>query len=169
MKDINEIIDTTLKNLQKNNIVSTPINFEKEFISILKQTDLILEEYVEFDDILDSLSIDEEQNLNENEIPTFRDLSNLLSKRINESQIKQFLKDFSYFISPSINNEIKNEINKVCSDIASEPNLLINNETIRTLRKLTERRIKSDKSLFNEKTTDVKKLILFLSDHFKKH
>jgi len=168
MKDIKEIIDTALKNLEKNNIIPTPINFEKEFSFILKQTDLILEEYVEFDDIIESLSIDEKNIIDKNDTPTFKDLTNLLNERIKESEIKQFLKDFSYFLSPSINNEIKNEINKVCSDIALTPNDLINNETIRILRKLTERRIKSDKSLFNEKTTDVKKLILFLSDHFKK-
>ncbi len=168
MKDITEIIKTTLKNLEKNNILPTPINFEKEFSFILKQTDLILEEYVEFDYIIESLSTEEKNSLNKNEISTFKDLSNLLNNRIKESQIKHFLKDFSYFMSPSINNDIKTEINKLCSDIATKPNHLINNETIRSLRKLTERRIKSDKSVFNEKTTDVKKLILFLGDHFKK-
>ncbi|WP_072682043.1 GGDEF domain-containing protein [Arcobacter sp. LA11] len=168
MKDITEIIETTLKNLEKNNTISTPMNFEKEFYSILKKTDLILEEYVEHDDIIDSLSNDEKRFFEKNDLSTFRDLAKILSNRITESEIKKFLKDFSYFISPSINNEIKNEINEVSCQIANEPNHLINNETIRNLRKLTARRIKSDKALFNEKTADVKKLILFLGDHFKK-
>lgn len=168
MKDITEIINATLKNLNNNNVLTTPLNFEKEFCTILKQTDLILEECVEFDEIIDSLSTDEKKIYEKNEIITFRDLANLLNKRISESQIKHFLKDFSYFMTPAINNDIKNEINKACTEIAANPNRLINNETVRKLRKLTELRIKSDKSLFNEKTTDVKKLILFLGEHFKK-
>lgn len=168
MKDITEIITNTLKNLDENNITPTPTNFEREFCSILKNTDLILEECVEFDDILNSLSPEEINNLKDSNLDTFRDLSKLLNKRVSETEIKTFLKDFSYFISPSINNEIKTEIDKFCKDIALNPNKLINSETVRELRKFTERRIKGDKSLFNEKTTDVKKLIIFLADHFKK-
>lgn len=168
MKDITEIINTTVTNLEKKNLISTPINFEKEFCTILKETDLILEECVEFEEIIDSLSTEEKKTFDTNKIETFRDLTNLLNKRISESQIKQFLKDFSYFMTPSINDDIKCEINKVCTEIAAEPNHLINNETIRNLRKLTERRVKNDKALFNEKTTDIKKLVLFLSDYLKK-
>lgn len=168
MKDITEIINITLKNLDKNNVLITPTNFEKEFCFILRQTDLLLEECVEFDEIVDSLSDDEKKTFENNQLSTFRDLANLLNRRISESQIKHFLKDFSNFMAPSINCDIKSEINKVCTDIASEPNRLINNETVRQLRKLTEDRIKNDKLLFNEKTTDVKKLILFLGNHLKK-
>lgn len=168
MKDITEIINTTLKNLDKNNLITTPLNFEKEFCTILRQTDLLLEEYVEFDEIVDSLCDEEKKSFDNKEIYTFRDLAKLLNKRISESQIKHFLKDFSNFMAPSINTDIKSEINKVCTDIAAEPNRLINNETVRKLRKLTEDRIKNDKLLFNEKTTDVKKLILFLGNHLKK-
>ena len=168
MKDITEIISTSLKNLNNKNIIPTPSNFEKEFCTLLKKTDIIIEEYIELDDIIESLSSDEKRLFKETKSNNFRDLSKLLNLRVSENSIKQFLKDFSYFISPSINLEIKDELNELCSKIANKPNELLNQETIRNIRKLTDKRIKDDKLLFNEKTDDIKKLIIFLGDHFKK-
>jgi len=168
MKDITEIISTSLKNLNNKNIIPTPSNFEKEFCTLLKKTDIIIEEYIELDDIIESLSSDEKRLFKETNSNNFRELSKLLNLRVSENSIKQFLKDFSYFISPSINLEIKDELNELCSKIANKPNELLNQETIRNIRKLTDKRIKDDKLLFNEKTDDIKKLIIFLGDHFKK-
>lgn len=168
MKDIIEIINTTIKNLNNKNVLITPTNFEREFYSILKTTDLILEESIEFDDIVDNLSKEEKKSFTNNSYDTFRDLTTLLNNRIPDIEIKHFLKDFSYFMSPSIDKDIKEEIDEICTSIASNPKELLNTETIRELRKLTNKRITNDKLLFNEKTDDVKKLIFFLGDHFKK-
>ncbi len=169
MNKINEIINTTLKNLNNKNKLITPANYEKEFFSLFSNTNLILEDYVEFEEIIETLNNDEKEILKKENITSFKELSKLLSSRINKSDIKQFLQQLSYLMSPSLNNnDIRDEINNVCKNIANKPNSLINNDTKRKLRKLTNIRIENDKKLFLEKTSDVKKLIQFLGEYIKK-
>ena len=169
MNEINEIVKTALDNLNNKNKLITPNNYEKEFFSLFSKTDLILDEYAEFEEIIDILNQEEKNILKKENITSFKELAVLLSNRVNENDIKQFLKQLSFLMSPSLNNEnTKNDIIKICQEIAKKPNTLIDNETKRKLRKLTNDRIEKDKKLFTDKTTDVKKLIDFLGDYFKK-
>jgi diguanylate cyclase (GGDEF)-like protein len=168
MKNITEIINTTKKNLQKRNILATPLNFEREFYLLYKKTDLILEECVEFDEIIETLSPDEKKLYNEKKIQTFKDLAHVLNNRITDHDVKKFLNDLSFYMGPSINKESTEYITKACIKIAENPNSLIDSKQLRMLREITNNRIKDDTSLFNEKTTDVRKLIVFLGEYFNK-
>ncbi|PLY08447.1 MAG: GGDEF domain-containing protein [Arcobacter sp.] len=169
MNEITEVINTTLENLNKENKLITPLNYEKEFFSLLKKTDLILEDYVDFEEITNQLTKEEKAFFNENNITTFKELAIIFSKRIEQSDIKEFLKHLAYYMRPSLNNiDVKNDIDKVCAEIASNPNNLISNESKRKLRSLTNIRIKNERQFFDDKSSDVKKLVLFISDYFKK-
>ncbi|MCP4969398.1 MAG: diguanylate cyclase [Arcobacter sp.] len=168
MKDILEIIELTKKNLKTNNTLETPLNYEKEFYSVYKNTDLILEEYVEFYEIINSLSTSEKKIFETNNIKSFKELSEILISRVNPDEINFFLRDLDYFMSPSLDVNIKKEIKDICKELAENPSFLINNETIRKLRKITTNRISEDNTLFNDKTNDVKKLIVFITNYFNK-
>lgn len=169
MNEITEIINTTLKNLKKQNKLLTPINYEKEFLKIFKKSNLILEDYVEFKEIVNQLSKEEKVFFQSNNITTFKELAILLNKRITQSDIKEFLKHLSFYMTPSLSNmNIKKYIDIICAEIASNPNNLINNEAKRKLRSLTNIRIKKEREFFDNKTYDVKKLLFFIGDYFKK-
>lgn len=168
MKNITEIIKTTNINLQKRNIIATPYNFEKEFCSLYKKSDLILEECVEFDEIIDSLSPDEKELFLKNKTETFKDLAHILNNRISDYDIKKFLKDLSFYMSASLNKKSVDYITKACIEIAKKPNSIIDSQQVRMLREITNKRIKDDTSIFSEKTDDVRKLIVFLGEYFNK-
>ncbi|NVJ54060.1 MAG: diguanylate cyclase [Campylobacteraceae bacterium] len=167
MNDIINVISLTLNSLDKKNKLANPTNFEEEFYRQLQKTDLILEETEEIKELIKILTKNEKSQLN-SEIPTFRELSQILSNRISNQEIKEFLKDFSYFISPSIDNEIKTEIDKVCVDIADNPTKLLDQRVLRDIRTLTDKRIHNDKNLFKDKASDVKELIKFLGEYINK-
>ena len=169
MNKITEITNATLENLNQQNKLVTPLNYEIEFLKLFKKTNLILEDYVEFQEIVNTLSSEEKLFFSSNKITTFKELAVLLSKRINQSDIKEFLKHLAFYMTPSLNNKnIKNDIDVVCAEIAHNPNNLINNETKRKLRSLTNIRIKKERDYFDNKTSDVKKLLFFIGDYFKK-
>lgn len=167
MNDIINIISLTLDSLDKQNKLANPTNFETEFYKQLQKTDLILEETEEIKDLITQLTTYEKSQLN-NEIPTFRELSQILSQRVSNQTIREFLKDFSYFISPSIDKEIKVEIDKICIEIAEDPKKLLDDRVLREIRTLTDKRINNDKNLFKDKSNDVKKLIKFLGEYINK-
>ncbi|RXK07024.1 GGDEF domain-containing protein [Halarcobacter bivalviorum] len=167
MNDIINIISLTLDSLNKQKKIANPTNFETEFYKQLQKTDLILEETEEIKEIVSKLSTTEKKQLT-SDITTFRELSLILSQRVSNQTIREFLKDFSYFISSSIDKTMKEDIDKVCLDIAKNPESLMDSEVLRELRKLTDRRINNDKKLFKDKTSDVKKLIGFLGEYINK-
>jgi len=167
MNDIINIISLTLKSLEQQKKIANPTNFEIEFYKQLKKTDLILEEVEELDYIVSNLTNYEKSALND-DIHSFRELALILSKRISNQVIREFLKDFSYFISPSIDKTIKNDLDELCSNIADDPQNLLNPRTLREIRTLTDKRINNDKKLFKDKTSDVKKLTSFLGDYLNR-
>ena len=169
MNKIDEIINTTLENLHNKKQLITPSNYEKEFFSLFTKTDLILEEYVEFKDLVATLDKKEKEILLNENVNSFKDLAMLLSNRLSESETKLLLEELSYFMSPSLNNkDIESDIIDFCKEITNNSQNSINLETIKKLQELTKIRIQKDKKLFEDKTKDVKKLIFFLEDYLKK-
>lgn len=165
MKDTSELIELTLKNLSNKNINATPENYEKEFFSIAAKSSFVNDDIEEMHVILKNLSKSDKKNLKDF---TYREIARTLSKRVKDEDLKYFLKHLSYFMLPSLSNEIKNEINNTCAEISSNPNDLLNMDTIRKLRRITNLRINDDKKVFNEKNSDVKKLMTFLSNFLRR-
>lgn len=169
MKEIQELINIVNKNLEEKNILPTPSHYEKEFFDLVKKSDILLEDYVQFQELKALLNEEEKEEFNKNDISNFKQLSFLLSNRVPQTEIKLFLKHLSFYMSPSLSNKkIKSEVYEVCSQLASSPKELTNIENIRKLRKLTNLRIEADKELFSDKTKDVRKLIGFLDKYFTK-
>ncbi len=166
MKNITQLLEETLINLRNKNIIITPSNFEKEFYALLSKSDLILEDHEEFQYIIDTLNENEKNQFDKDDKTTLN-LAKLLSNRVSTHDIKLFLKHFIYFISPSLSNYKSNELQELIYNIAKRPNILVDEDTIRKLRKFTDERIKSDRSLLSEKTNDIKKLIFFFEEHLK--
>ena len=164
MTSILKIINKTLKTLENSNKSANPENFEKEFYLQLEQSDFIFEEKKEIKELTSKFSNIEKIKLN-NSTQTFRDVSNILSTRVSDQVIREFLKDLTYFMSSSIDKKIDSDIRELCSKIAKNPNSLMDLDNLRDLRRLTNKRIDGDKKLFNDKTNDVKKLINFLSEY----
>ncbi len=166
MKNIELLSKQTLDNLKKQNKSLSPQNYEREFFKLLTQENIFFEEKHELDLMKDNLCNIEKKLLKDN--ITFKELSEILINRINTQQVKYFLKDLSYFMIPSLSKDNKNEIDKLCEEISTNPSELININNLRRLRELTNLRIKGDKNIYNEKTEDIKKLIQFLVDIFTK-
>jgi len=166
MKNIEFLSKQTLENLKQQNKVLSPENYEREFFKLSTQQNIIFEEKEQLDSIKNNLSNIEKKSIKDD--ITFKEISEILSKRINSQQVKQFLKDLSYFMTPSLSKDTKNDIDKLCEEISNNPNELININNLRRLRELTNLRIKDDKNIYNEKTEDIKKLIRFLVEIFTK-
>ncbi len=164
MTSILKIINKTLKNLEKTNKDANPKNFEEEFYKQLDKSDFIFQEEKEIKSLITSFTDLEKSKLDKKN-QTFKDVANILSERVSDQIIREFLKDFAYFMSSSIDKKIDDDIRALCTKIAENPNSLVDLETLRNLRKLTDQRINADKKLFNDKTNDVKKLISFLGDY----
>ncbi|WP_321468357.1 GGDEF domain-containing protein [Halarcobacter sp.] len=160
MKEISEVVKLTLKNLSQHNIEATPENYEKEFFSIVEKNNIHFNEIDEFHKLINKLSTTDKKSLNS---ISYREISKLLSSRVKNEDLKYFLKHLSYFMLPSLSSQVKDEINKVCTELSNDPKNLINVNIIRKLRKITNIRINEDKKIFNEKNSDLKKLMSFLS------
>ena len=168
MKDFNSLIKKTFKELSKKNISATPENYENEFFHLCKKDETTLKEKIDFEELVRNLSANELHEFENYQIQSFKKLSHVLSKRIGDDEIKDFLKNLSYFMSPSLSKDTNKEIEELCIQLSENPNNLINNNTIRKLRQLTDVRLENDSTLFNDKNTDVIKLIDFLSTFFEK-
>ncbi len=166
MKNTELLSKQTLENLKQQNKSLSPENYEREFFKLSTQQNIIFEEKKQLDSIQNNLCKLEKKLIKDG--ITFKEISEILSKRINSQQVKQFLKDLSYFMSPSLSKDTKNDIDKLCEEISNNPNELINIDNLRRLRELTNLRIKDDKNIYNEKTEDIKKLIRFLVEIFTK-
>jgi diguanylate cyclase (GGDEF)-like protein len=166
MENIELLSKQTLENLKQQNKVFSPENYEREFFKLSTQQNIFFEEKQQLDSIKNNLCKIEKKSINEN--VTFKEISEILIKRINSQQVKLFLKDLSHFMAPSLSKDIKNDIDKFCEEISNNPNQLINIDNLRRLRELTNLRIKDDKNIYNEKNEDIKKLIRFLVDIFTK-
>ncbi|MDC7249959.1 MAG: GGDEF domain-containing protein, partial [Sphaerochaetaceae bacterium] len=164
MTSILKIINKTLKTLETSNRSANPENFEKEFYLQLEQSDFVFQEEKEIKKLISNFSDIEKLKLNDSN-QTFKDIANILSKRLSDQVIREFLKDFAYFMTSSIDKKIDVEIRKLCTKIAKKPNSLMDLDNLRDLRRLTDQRINADKKLFNDKTNDVKKLINFLGEY----
>ncbi|XPV67570.1 MAG: GGDEF domain-containing protein [Halarcobacter sp.] len=166
MKSITLLLEIALKNLKNNNILITPSNFEKEFYSLLSDSDIILEDHEEFQYLIDSLDVNEKLSFF-NKDKTTLNLAKILSNRVSNQELKQFLKHFIYFVSPSVATYNSNKLQDLIFNIAKKPHTLVNDDTMRTLRMYTDKRVQLDKQLFEEKTTDIKLLIDFFEKHLK--
>lgn len=168
MKDFSKLVKKTFKKLLDKNITPTPENYEKEFFSICEKENITLKEKIDFNELVKQLSKREKKEFDTYEIQSFKKLSLVLSQRITQYKVKEFLLHLSYFMSPSLSKDIKKEIEEFCTKLSDNPNDLINEESIRKLRNLTDTRIDNDKTIFDEKTSDVIKLIEFLDGFFNK-
>jgi len=168
MRDILKFVETTLQNLENNKKLPTPENYEKEFFEVTKKADLLIEDRIEFEEIIETLCKKEKLDFFESDSQSFKTLAQILIKRVNQQEVKLFLSELSHYMSPSLNKEIEKDIEKICTEISYDPNALIADENTRKLRSLTNQRIKNDRSTFNEKNDDVKKLVKFLARLFNK-
>ena len=82
MKNIHEIVQVVLKNLERKGLLPIPSNFEKEFFSVASKTDILLEDVVELEEIMTSLTPSEKEHFQIQNISSFKEIAQILSHRV---------------------------------------------------------------------------------------
>ncbi len=88
MDKIKELTKNVLTSLKNNNLNATPKNYFKEFKKQTTALNIHIKEFELFDEILEQLTEYESKEL---QVESFSDLAKILSKRVNDNQLKELL------------------------------------------------------------------------------
>lgn len=168
MENIKTIIKNTLESLTQQELLATPINYEKEFYKKLKENRIEIDDSRNFDDLYNTLTTEEKFFLEEQGIHTFQDLTYVLSQRVTNDELLKFIANVDFFMAPSIDYNIEERIKELKDELIDEPKNLLKNSTINRFRKFTTERIARDKVVVQEKAKDVKKVINLMGRYFDK-
>ncbi|RYA23837.1 GGDEF domain-containing protein [Malaciobacter halophilus] len=168
MENIKTIIKNTIKSLTRQEIIATPSNYAKEFYKEAKELNFNVEELNKFHKLLKNLSDEEKLYIRENDVTTYYELTFLLLKRINDKDLKKFIDNLDFLLTPSIDYNIEKKISELKLELEENPERLVKNSTINRLRKFTNERITRDKVVVQEKAKDVKKVIGLMGKYFDK-
>ena len=83
-------------------------------------------------------------------------------------KLKIFIQELETVLKPSIDHDIKEEIEKFVSDTLKKPSILFEIESLNTIKHITATRIAKDREVVKNKTNDIIKLTKLLSKQFQK-
>jgi diguanylate cyclase (GGDEF)-like protein len=166
LEDIKKITKDVLTTLKNQHLNITPENYFKEFRNQAKINNINIEELKLFDELLETLTEEEKKSFYE--LETFSDLSILLSRRVSDEKIKDLIIIFDEILSPSVNFDIKDEIELTVQAISKEPKKLFDKNTINTLKNITQKRITEDRVILRKKTDDIIKISTLMGKYFDK-
>ncbi|MEA3354654.1 MAG: GGDEF domain-containing protein [Campylobacterota bacterium] len=161
MSDIKDLVKKTLFSLKKNSLEITPDNYFKEFYRLSKNSNLEIKECILFDDLLKRASLDYDKS-----IKTYGELSSRILEK-DEDSLKQLISNLSDILSPSVDFNLKAEIDDFVFTLSREPQKVFERETFQNMKKITQARIKKDRDFLVKKTKDIHKLTTFLSKYFE--
>ncbi len=165
MKNIKDITKNTLANLSKKGISTTPENYFIEFKDQAYDLNTDIEEINLFEILKNSISEDETEDI---EIKSYNDLVKILQKRVPTEDLKKLIIALNDILKPSVNFDMIEEIETFISKLLEKPKDLTSTETIKTLKKLSKRRVSNDRQVLKEKTEDIMKLTSLMSRYFDK-
>jgi len=87
---------------------------------------------------------------------------------IDEEKIKIFIRDLTDILAPSIDHDIKDEIEIFVSKVLKKPDSLFEIDAINELKNITTTRISKDREVVQNKSQDIIKLTKLLSKQFQK-
>ncbi|PLY05311.1 MAG: GGDEF domain-containing protein [Arcobacter sp.] len=166
MDAIKEITKSVLTTLKDNNLEVTPENYFKEF---KKQADISAIDFDElkfFDKLVNELTNNEIAS--SLYLESFKDLSQVLSKRASDDEIKDLLNIFDDILAPSVNFIQKDDIDNFISKLSKEPRKLLKKDTIRRLHQISRDRVALDREVLRNKTDDIIKITTLMEKYFQK-
>lgn len=166
MKDLKEIVKSTLSQLKIKELPATPDNYFQEFTTQAKLRNQEVDENDIFEYIIDKLTLQEQLKIQSENIDTFSKLALFLLKRADN--LKGFAFVLNEILAPSIQYDIESDIEKLSVEIAKEPKKLLDRKTITQVRDITKKRILNDRKVLRNKTDDVTKLTSLMGKYFDK-
>ncbi len=92
----------------------------------------------------------------------------ILSKRANNDELKSLIGTFSDLLAPSVNFELKEEIEDFILDCLRNPIQITSKESILKIKNFAKNRIEADRRVLKEKTNDIIKLTSLMSRYYDK-
>lgn len=164
---IKELTKNTLAGLKNKKLKATPENYFREFKIQANKENINIEEFELFKEILHSLS-NEEKNSLDKKLETFSELSQVLSNRISQDDLKKLLSTFEEILTPSIDFTIKEDVDNFVKELSDNPKDVVSRESLKKLKKLSNDRMRLDRKYLKKKTDDIIKIISLMSKHFDK-
>lgn len=87
---------------------------------------------------------------------------------IDEEKLQIFIHDLTDILTPSIDYDIKDEIEKFVFNVTKKPSNLFEINSINELKNITTTRVSKDRAVVKNKTRDIVKLTKLLSKQFQK-
>ncbi|RBQ29593.1 GGDEF domain-containing protein [Aliarcobacter vitoriensis] len=165
MKDIKEITKNTLSSLKDKRLPATPENYFLEFVAQAKLLNNQFDDIKILNDALKSLTNDEKKILNNESI--FQ-IIKILSKRATNDELKSLISTFSELLAPSINFELKEDIEDFILVLLKNPKNITTRESINKIKEFAQKRIDADRRVLKEKTNDIIKLTSLMSRYYDK-
>lgn len=165
---MNELTKETLDSLLTKNIEPTPKNYAREFYKLAKEKDKNFEDIENIEFTLNTLSDEELKELENENIITAHDLLKILSRRVNQTDIKKFINYLAQFLKPSIDESIYNKIEEVVFELIKNPSKLVDDSSINKILNITNERIELDRVVLKDKSEDIKKIITLLVSEYEK-
>jgi diguanylate cyclase len=159
-----EIIKSTLRTLQKQNISATPNNYAKEFSRQASTSRNDILEFKELDTIAEEVF--KTYNIKNKKIDTYYELTKELIKLKKHGNVNYFISSLEELISPSINHTIDEKIKKLVDKIKESPDDIFERRTIDKLKIISKERIELDRQVIKDKTADVVKLTQLMAKYF---
>lgn len=108
----------------------------------------------------------EVQEIIERKIDTYKGLISILLKRVHPQNVGTLASILKQAILSSISVKINDEIEKLFIEIRKNPSLLFKKEIQIHIEGLIQKRLKIDKKLISQRTSDISKLILEMEEYF---
>ncbi|MFA6789368.1 MAG: hypothetical protein WCR15_06765, partial [Arcobacteraceae bacterium] len=159
-----DIIKSTLRTLQKQNISATPNNYAKEFSRQASNSRSKIQEFNELDSITEDVF--KTYNIKNKKIDTYYELTKELIKLKKHANLSYFISSLEELISPSINHTIDEKIKKLVDKIKESPDDLYEKRTIDKLKTISKERIELDRQVIKDKTADIVKLTQLMGKYF---
>ncbi len=162
-----DIVKSTLKTLQKQNISVTPNHYAKEFSRQSTKSRDKIGELKELDAFTEDVF--RAYNIKNKKIDTYYELSKELIKlnKIKKlTNLDYFVSSLEELISPSINHKIEEKIKKLVDKIKESPDDILEKRTIDKLKIISKERIELDRQVIKDKTSDIVKLTQLMAKYF---
>ena len=164
-ENLKEITKNTLEKLRQKNLPTTPENY---FLEFKEQAKIFNTEYSDvniLNEALKNLTNDEKKVLSSESI---FEIIPILSKRANNDELKSLIGTFSDLLAPSVNFELKEEIENFILDCLRNPIQITTKESILKIKNFAKNRIEADRIVLKEKTNDIIKLTSLMSRYYDK-
>jgi diguanylate cyclase (GGDEF)-like protein len=165
MDKITTVVKETLTNLRSKNIAAAPNAYHKEFCEVAKKYSLKAQDCLQFKQLVEKLSKEEQTELKEKDITTMEELVPVLLNRVakkNVTQLADLLKDSA---TPSINVSLDESLAKFTIKINNSPELIFEEDIQKEMQKFITKRFEADRQVVKQKTADIARLVTLMGQY----